>query len=67
MFTTHNPTHCPKCNSKDIFLGDKIFKKDAFGQDTDTVILGTWFCNECGNLIGRRTSQFENDLDPESL
>ena len=67
MFTTQNPTHCPKCKSKNIFLGAKVFKKDVFGEDTDMVILGTWFCNECGDVLGRKMSQYENDLNPESL
>lgn len=67
MLTTKNPTHCPNCMSKDIYLGDKVFKKDKNGEDTDTVILGAWFCNQCGDLIGRRMNQYENDLNPDSL
>lgn len=67
MYTTKDPTHCPKCKSENISLANKIFKKDKNGEDTDIVILGVWFCNECGELIGRKTSQYENDLNPESL
>ena len=67
MFTTKKPTHCPKCLSKNIFLGDKIFKKDTNGEDTDIVILGAWFCNDCGNMLGRKMSEYENDLDPKSI
>lgn len=67
MFTTQKPTHCPNCSSKNIFLGGKIYKQDVFGEDTDTVIMGTWFCNDCGTVIGRKMSQYENDLDPESI
>lgn len=67
MFTTQNPNHCPKCMSKEIYLGDKIFKKDEDGEDTNIVILGTWFCNECGDVIGRKISQYENDLNPDSI
>jgi hypothetical protein len=67
MWTTQNPTHCPKCMSKDIILGNRVYKKDVYGEDTDIVILGTWFCNECGNVIGRKMSQYDNDLDEESL
>lgn len=67
MFTFENPSHCPKCMSENVSLGDRVFKKDVWGQDTDTVILGTWFCNECGNLIGRRISQYENDINKDSL
>lgn len=67
MHTTKNPTHCPKCLSKNITLADKIFKKDSQGEDTDTVILGMWFCNECGNVLGRKMSQYENDIDANSI
>lgn len=67
MFTTKNPTHCPECLSKDIYLGNKEFIKDAFGNDTDIVRLGIWFCNKCGNLIGRKMNQYENDVDPDSI
>lgn len=67
MFTTENPSHCPKCMSKNIYLGNKVFKKDANGEDTDIVVLGVWFCNECGNLIGRKMSQYDNDIDKNSL
>ena len=67
MFTTQDPTHCPDCMSKDIILGDRVYKKDAFGEETDIIILGTWFCNKCGNLIGRKISRYENDLNENSL
>lgn len=67
MRTTQDPTHCPKCMSKNIILGDKVYKKDVFGEETDIVVLGTWFCSECGNLIGRKMNQYENDLDEGSL
>lgn len=67
MWTSEEPTHCPSCMSKDIYLADKVYKKDAFGEDTDIVILGTWFCTKCGNLLGRKMNQYENDLDPNSL
>jgi hypothetical protein len=53
--------------SKDIILGSRVYKKDAYGEDTDIVILGTWFCNKCGDIIGRKMSQYENDLDERSL
>ncbi len=67
MFTTQDPTHCPKCQSKNIYLGQKIYKKDMYGEDTDTVILGMWFCNECGNVLGRKMSRYENDVDPDCV
>ena len=67
MFTTKNPTHCLKCQSKDIFLGDVTYKKDANGEETNTAVLGVWFCNHCGEVLGRKMSQYENDLDPKSL
>ncbi len=67
MFTTQDPTHCPKCQSKNICLGQKIYKKDMCGEGTDTVILGMWFCNGCGNVLGRKMSQYENDVDPDCI
>lgn len=67
MFTTQDPTHCPKCQSKNICLGQKIYKKDVYGEDTDIVILGMWFCNKCGNVLGRKMSQYENDVDPDCI
>lgn len=67
MWTIQNPKHCPKCMSKNVILGDKVYKKDAEGKNTDIVVLGTWFCNDCGNLIGRKMNQYENDLDKDSL
>lgn len=39
MWTTQNPTHCPKCMSKDIILGSRAYKKDVYGDDTDIVSL----------------------------
>lgn len=67
MWTQKEPTHCPQCKSTDIYLGDKKYKKDVWGEDTDIVVLGAWFCNNCGNLLGRKMSQYENDLDSDSL
>lgn len=67
MFTTQNPNHCPNCQSKNISLGQKVYKKDVWGEDTDTVILGMWFCNECGNVLGRKMNQYENDIDRNSI
>lgn len=40
MFTTQDPSHCPKCQSKNIFLESRVYKKDMSGKDTDIVILG---------------------------
>ena len=67
MWTSKDPTHCPKCMSEEIYLGNKMYKKDVFGEDTDTIILGTWFCDKCGEVLGRKMNQYENDLDPNSL
>ena len=67
MFTTQNPTHCPKCMSKNVILGDEIFEKDPYGEDTDIVIRGEWFCHDCGNCIGRKISRYDNDIDKKSL
>lgn len=67
MFTTQNPRHCSKCQSKNIILGQKVHKKDVWGEDTDIVIMGMWFCNECGYLLGRKISRYENEIDQNSI
>lgn len=67
MFTFENPNHCPKCLSNNVTLGNRTFKKDIYGEETDTVILGMWFCKECGNVLGQKISQYENDIDTNSI
>lgn len=67
MSTFEEPSHCPSCQSKNIYLGQKVYKKDVWGEDTDIVIGGMWFCNECGNVLGRKLSQYQNDIDPRSV
>lgn len=67
MFTFEDPDHCPRCKSKNIILGQKVYKKDVWGEDTDIVISGMWFCNECGNVIGRKISRYENEIDRNSV
>lgn len=67
MFTFKEPSHCPQCQSKNISLGQKVLKKDVWEEDTGIVIGGTWFCNECGNILGRKVSQYENEIDPNSI
>ena len=37
------------------------------GEDTDIVIYGIWFCNNCGSLLGRKISQYENEIDKNSV
>ena len=56
MVTFEDSGHCPNCQSKNIYLGQKVYKKDVWGEDTDIVIMGMWFCNECGYLLGRKIS-----------
>ena len=67
MFTTQNPRHCPQCQSKNIILGQKVYKKDVWEENTDIVIGGMWFCNECGNMLGRKISQYQNEINPDSI
>ncbi|MBD5530779.1 MAG: hypothetical protein HDQ98_01065 [Lachnospiraceae bacterium] len=67
MFTIQDPSHCPKCQSKNIYLEPRLYKKDNFGKDTDIVILGMWLCSECGNILGRKMNQYENDIDANSI
>ena len=49
MFTFEEPDHCPSCQSKNIVLGQKVFKKDVWGEDTDIVLL-----NPYGSIYGKR-------------
>ena len=44
-----------------------MYKKDVWGEDTDVVIMGMWFCNECGNVLGRKISQYQNEINPDSI
>ena len=67
MWTTQNPTHCPKCGSKVLDFSPELCKKDENGEDTDKAIAGAWFCGKCGDLIGRKMNQYENDVNPDSL
>jgi predicted nucleic-acid-binding Zn-ribbon protein len=67
MYTEKEPNHCPKCLSKNLFLEPIRLKKDRQGMDTDTVTLGVWYCNKCGELVGRKMSEFYNDIDANSI
>lgn len=67
MFTFEDPDHCPRCQSRNIALGQKVYKKDIWEEDTDIVIGGMWSCNECGNVLGRKISQYENEIDENSI
>lgn len=58
MIAYEDPSHCPRCQSKNISLEQKIYKKDVWGEDTDIVIMGIWSCNECGDVLGRKISQY---------
>ena len=65
MWTTKNPTHCPQCLSEDIYL-EKLYDKDE-KINNKIMHLGVWYCNKCGNMIGRKMNQYENDIDENSL
>ncbi len=67
MLTFKEPSHCSQCQSKNIILGQKVYKKDVWEEDTDIVIGGIWFCNDCGNVIGRKISRYENDIDENCI
>lgn len=67
MLTFKEPTHCPSCKSKNIYLGQKVYKKDVWEEETDIIIEGMWFCRECGNVLGRKMSQYGNDIDENSI
>lgn len=57
MFTFEDPSHCPSCHSKNIYLGQKVYKKDVWEEVIDIAIGGMWFCGECGNVLGCKVSQ----------
>ena len=63
--TSKNPEHCPKCKSKNICLTNKEYKKDASGKRIP--YLGMWICEECGETIGRKMNEFQNELKPDSI
>lgn len=67
IYTDKNPSHCPKCMSENIELTDKHFKKDMNGKKNNRPFLGIWMCNNCGNVIGRRMNEYENEIDENSL
>jgi len=67
MSTFEEPSHCPKCQSKNISLGQRVYKKDEWGEDTNIVISGMWLCNECGNVLGRKISQYQNEINRNSI
>lgn len=66
MLTQNKPTHCPECESQSVYLGSCDYKKDADGLSTDIIVSGSWFCKECGTVIG---SFFKgiNDINKRSL
>ncbi len=49
MSTFEEPHHCPKCQSKNISLGQRVYKKDVWGEDTDIVISGR-YCKIGGDI-----------------
>lgn len=65
MWTTKNPTHCPECSSEDIYLKKQSDKDEKINAKNTR--LGVWYCNKCGNIIGRRMNQYENDIDENSI
>ena len=40
MLTTQDPSHCPRYQSQNIYLGQKVYMKNVWGEDTDAVVLG---------------------------
>lgn len=65
--TSKNPEHCPKCKSKNICLINKVYKKDSSGKKTNIPYLGMWICSDCGETIGRKMNEYENELEPDSI
>lgn len=63
--TSKNPEHCPKCKSKKICLMNKVYKEDASGKKIP--YLGMWICSECGETVGRKMNEFQNELNPDSI
>lgn len=67
MFTFEDPSPCPSCQGNNIYLGQKVYKKDVRGEAIDIAIGGMWFCGECGNVLGCKVFQYENDIDSDSV
>lgn len=67
MITFSRPLKCTDCGSRNVGLGAIEYKKDVFGEETEEVIGGTWFCNDCGYVLGRKISKYENDINDESI
>nr|WP_288829766.1 hypothetical protein [uncultured Clostridium sp.] len=67
MITTKDPVRCPSCGGKNVYLAGRDFKKDVWGEDTEEVISGTWFCRDCGEPMGRKISRYDNDIHEKSI
>ena len=67
MQTFSTPNHCPKCQSKNIYIMGPDYQLDAWGDETDIIISGIWTCKDCGDVFGRKTSRYQNDVDSDSL
>ena len=61
VHTSKNPSHCPKCKSDRISLENKEYCNEK-------VNLGMWMCLNCGHIIGRKMSVFDdNEIDERSI
>ncbi len=65
MITKENPKMCPACGGTDVSMTGKVFEKDFNGEEY--VKSASWFCYQCGNIIGTKISRYENDIDPKSI
>ena len=61
MHTSNNPNHCPECESDRISLENKVYYKGKIN-------LGIWQCLECGYIMGRKISIYDdNEIDERSI
>ncbi len=67
MITTRDPVRCPSCGSSNVYLACKKFEKDVWGEETEEVISGMWFCGDCAQPLGGKISKYNNDVDEKSL
>jgi len=67
MIIRRDPEKCSCCGSRNIYLMGPCYSKGRDGEYTDMAISGVWMCGDCANPLGRKLSQFENDIDEDSF
>ena len=52
MKTFKKPKKCPSCGSNNIYLDFVEYIKDVWGEDTNIINSGSYFCKDCGEFVG---------------